>query len=246
VPKEHIDRLIPSHLFLKEKYWPDGSFEKLKSRLVARGDRQDRELYDEDLGAPTAEHSSTMSVAAIAASEKRAVVVLDIGGAYLNASMPSDNPVYMRIEPALADIIVKHHPQYSQFIRKNGELIVKLKKAVYGCIEAAKLWHLHLTRSLASLGYHPNAYDPCVFNKQGSDGLQCTIVLHVDDLLITSASPALIDELVDGLRAEFKETKVVRGPIVPYLGRDSGFFNPWLRVDHHGWYGRSNPCRLQC
>ena len=226
VPKEHIDRLIPSHLFLKEKYWPDGSFEKLKSRLVARGDRQDRELYDEDLGAPTAEHSSTMSVAAIAASEKRAVVVLDIGGAYLNASMPSDNPVYMRIEPALADIIVKHHPQYSQFIRKNGELIVKLKKAVYGCIEAAKLWHLHLTRSLASLGYHPNAYDPCVFNKQGSDGLQCTIVLHVDDLLITSASPALIDELVDGLRAEFKETKVVRGPIVPYLGMTLDFSTP--------------------
>ena len=226
VPKEHIDRLIPSHLFLKEKYWPDGTFEKLKSRLVARGDRQDRELYDEDLGAPTAEHSSTMSVAAIAASEKRAVVVLDIGGAYLNASMPLDNPVYMRIEPALADIIVKHHPQYAQFIRKNGELIVKLRKAVYGCIEAAKLWHLHITRSLASLGYHPNAYDPCVFNKQGPDGLQCTIVIHVDDLLITSASPALIDELIDALRAEFKETKVVRGPIVPYLGMTLDFSIP--------------------
>ena len=35
------------------------------------------------------------------------VAVLDIGGAYLNALMPKDNPVHMRIEPALADIIVR-------------------------------------------------------------------------------------------------------------------------------------------
>jgi len=32
-------------LLFKEKYYPNGEFEKLKARVVAGGDQQDRELY---------------------------------------------------------------------------------------------------------------------------------------------------------------------------------------------------------
>ena len=39
-------RIIRSQMFLKEKYLPYGAFEKLKARLVAGGDQQDKELYD--------------------------------------------------------------------------------------------------------------------------------------------------------------------------------------------------------
>eukprot|EP01037_Dinobryon_pediforme_P023086 gene23086-24436_t len=43
---EAIKRIIPCSLFLKEKLFPDGTFEKLKARLVAGGHRQDPTLYD--------------------------------------------------------------------------------------------------------------------------------------------------------------------------------------------------------
>ena len=41
-------KIIPSMLFLKEKYNPEGQFEKLKARLVAGGHRQNLTLYTEE------------------------------------------------------------------------------------------------------------------------------------------------------------------------------------------------------
>ena len=43
---EQISRIITSSMFLKEKFTAEGSFEKLKSSLVAGGHLQDRDMYD--------------------------------------------------------------------------------------------------------------------------------------------------------------------------------------------------------
>ena len=70
----------------------NGTFEKLKARLVAEGDRQDRSLY-EDLSAPKVLTSSVFSIAAVAAMENRHFMVVDTGGALLN--VPSDTSVVL-------------------------------------------------------------------------------------------------------------------------------------------------------
>ena len=69
--------IIRSQMFLKEKYLPTGAFEKLKARLVAGGNQQNKDLYD-DLSSPTVSTSAVMTVFAIAAYEKRNVAVVDI------------------------------------------------------------------------------------------------------------------------------------------------------------------------
>ena len=46
-----------------------------------------------------------MIIAAIAAEEKREVVTMDIGGAYLHADMKKD--VFMRLPKELSDVLVK-------------------------------------------------------------------------------------------------------------------------------------------
>ena len=51
--KQERKAIIRSSMFLKDKYSATGEFEKFKARLVAGGDQQDKELYD-DLCAPTA------------------------------------------------------------------------------------------------------------------------------------------------------------------------------------------------
>ena len=81
--RKQLKAVIRSSIFLKEKYLPSGEFEKLKARLVAGGHMQDKSLY-EDISSPTVSTSAVFAVAAIAAKEKRHVVTLDIGGAYLN------------------------------------------------------------------------------------------------------------------------------------------------------------------
>ena len=80
------------------------------------------------------------AVAAIAAKEKRYVVTLDIGGAYLNASM-KEREVLMRLDDKMAMILVKIRPEYEKFPNEDGSMIVQLDKALYGCVESAKLWY---------------------------------------------------------------------------------------------------------
>ena len=78
--------IMRSSMFIKEKFFPDGTFEKLKTRLVAGGAKQDKSLHG-DLSAPTVLTSSVFSIAAVAAIEHRHVMVVDIGGAFLNDPM---------------------------------------------------------------------------------------------------------------------------------------------------------------
>lgn len=73
-------------MFLKDKYLASGTFEKFKARLVAGGNQQDKSLY-ENLSSPTAALTSVFTTASITANEGRQRVVIDIGGAFLNADM---------------------------------------------------------------------------------------------------------------------------------------------------------------
>ena len=79
---------IRCSVFIKEKYKPDGQFDKLKARLVAGGDQQDRTVYsDNETSSPTVSTCAVFMVAAIAAKERRQVATIDFAGAYLNADM---------------------------------------------------------------------------------------------------------------------------------------------------------------
>jgi hypothetical protein len=63
-------RTIRSMMFFKEKYKPNGMFDKLKARLVAGGHQQDRSVYSEsDTSSPTVATEAVMMVAAIAARD---------------------------------------------------------------------------------------------------------------------------------------------------------------------------------
>jgi hypothetical protein len=82
---------IRSSLFLKEKYTSTGEFDKLKAKLVAGGNIQDRSIYGSaETSSPTVSLSSLYMVAAIASRERRIVTTKDIGSAYLNAKMERD------------------------------------------------------------------------------------------------------------------------------------------------------------
>jgi len=207
-------KIIRSSMFLKEKFDANGLFQKLKSRLVALGNEQDKSIY-EDISSPTAATQTVFIIAAIAAAESRHAVTLDIGGAYLNADMIEE--VLMLISKELADILVKSNPQFKPYQREDGTIIVRLDKALYGCVESGKLWNMKITKQLISMGYKQNAYEECVFNRT-ENGVQCTIVLFVDDLKITCVDKSMIDNDVKILKECFQEITVHEGDNHSYLG----------------------------
>ena len=212
--------VIRSTMFLKEKFLSNGDFEKLKARLVAGGDQQDKSLY-EDLSSPTVTTQSVFMVAATAGRERRRVVVIDISGAYLNADLTGIK-VRMRLDPLLSAIIAQLDIVYEKFIEPDGSIVVELDKALYGCVESARLWYDHISTTLTNIGFVKNPHDICVFNLQ-KDGKQCTVCLHVDDLLITCVNESIIESVISSIEAQYKTITVHTGNVHSYLGMTFDF-----------------------
>ena len=147
LPRDKKARIIRSSMFLKENLLASGEFEKLKARLVASKDQQDKTLYD-DLSAPTVKTSSVFTLLCIAVHEGRKITVIDISGAYLNADMSTGLAVHTRLDKNMTGMMVKLAPNYSKYIDDRGYVVVKLDKALYGCVESAALWYENLRASL--------------------------------------------------------------------------------------------------
>jgi len=213
--------VLPSSMFLKEKFRADGTFDKIKARLVAGGHRTDAEKYTwQDTSSPTVCLESVMIVLCIAAVEKRKLEAIDFPGAYLNATL--DETQVMRLDKVLAEEAVNADPSLKQFVQPDGTMLVELLKALYGLPEAAKLWYIHLRKALLEIGYKCSSSDPCLFHRE-KDGEKSTLCLYVDDMLHTYTGEKLYKELHDGLAARYEQVtvqKLEKGKNISYLGMD--------------------------
>jgi len=195
---------IPSHMFIKEKYHPDGTFDKIKARLVAGGNHQDKELYD-DLSAPTASIEGIMILLSIAAGKGLSVATADIGCAFLEARMDDNaNPVYMKISGQVSKFMLKLFPKLSKYVHGNC-LYTQLLGALYGCVEAPILWYQLLSSALCEFGLTPSSVDRCIFSGNINGSIMMTAI-HVDDLLVTGNDNNL-ELFKEFLITKFKEVK---------------------------------------
>jgi hypothetical protein len=215
---EQLRRAIRSQLFFKEKFLPDGQFDKLKARLVAGGHMQDRALFP-DVSSPTAATESVLMVATIAAKERRRVVTVDIDAAFLQSELPTDGPeIIMKLDRVVAAALAHVNADYEEFIGPDGCVYVKLNRALYGCVQAARLWYENVVGLLVDVDdFDINPMDECVLNK-GTGAEQITVVIHVDDLLVTARVPEHVDALLELLRKAYKKITVHEGKQLPYLG----------------------------
>lgn len=205
-------QIIGSLIFTKRK-----KSGVLKSRLVADGRMQDRSTTS-DISAPTVATESLFLSAAIDAHEQRYVATVDIEGAFLHASMEKE--VFMEVNTTLSNQLLRIHPEYGAYLHK-GKLYVKLLKALYGTIEAAKLFYKLIRDKLLADGFIMNHYDTCVFNKT-MNGVQVTVVVHVDDLKVSCQDKEAINQFISYLKREFKNIEVhfdeSKNPSISYLG----------------------------
>jgi hypothetical protein len=141
--------------------------------------------------------------------------VVDIGNAYLNAEMVG-HPVFMEIDPTLSKMIIDEYPEYGYYL-ENNKLVVRLKKALNGCVHSGKLWYDEITGFLTSLGYIINSVDKCVLTKT-IYGKQCTILLYVDDILILCEREEEIKYVIESCRSKYKEITSSIGNDFCYLG----------------------------
>lgn len=202
-----VKRAIRSHMFLKVKEDAAGNFEKLKSRLVGDGSQQDASLFP-NKSSPTAKLESIMTCLALSAKENLHCMAIDITGAYLEADWPTgpgSTKQLIWLEKTMADILIKKFPQYREFVESDGRILLLATKALYGCVESSRLWFELLTKKLKEMGFKSTMIDPCVMYKY-INGNRVTIIIYVDDLLVTSCMLDDLTWVLDTLRSSF--TKV--------------------------------------
>jgi hypothetical protein len=102
---------------------------------------------------------------------------------------------------------------------------VKLDKALYGCVESARLWFNDVSSHLKSLEFMQSEVDPCVFFKM-EDGHTTIIIIYVDDFLMSSKELKHLNSLIESLQTRYKSISVTYGPVIEYLGMNLNFSTP--------------------
>jgi hypothetical protein len=193
----------------------------IKDQGCANGRKQREHMTKDETSSPTVATKSLMLSCIIDAKERWDVATADIPRAFMQADMEGE--VHMKMEGTIAELLVKLDPKlYRKCVQtQHGKSVmcVKLKKALYGTLQAALLFQENLSKSLKEWGFEINPFDWCVANKM-MDGKQCIILWHVDDIKISHANPKVVDRILGLLQGRYgKESPltVTRGKVHKYL-----------------------------
>ena len=136
-----------------------------------------------DRSSPTvAVHSIFACLTAAAYYGIKEVAKIDVKGAFIQTPMEGP-PVYMRCNKDLTRLIVEIYPHLEKFVSKSGYLYCLLLKALYGCVQASKLWFDKLIEFLKREGYEQSPIDPCVLRRV-DDNKVWLLLIYVDDVLV--------------------------------------------------------------
>jgi hypothetical protein len=138
VPRPARANVVGSKWVFKLKYRPDGSVDKHKARLVARGFTQRFGVDYEDTFSPVVKPATVRLVLSLAVSRGWHLRQIDVNNAFLHGLL--DEEVYMQQPPGFED---PQHPSY----------VCKLQKALYGLKQSPRAWYSRLSDKLQQLGF---------------------------------------------------------------------------------------------
>ena len=183
-------------MFLKEKR--DG---KIKGRTVAGGNKQRDCISKEDASSPTVATESVLLTCIIDAAEGRDAAVIDIPNAFIQTRIEDESDMaIIKIRGVLVDMLLDIAPDvYKSYVTKDKkgvkQLVVQCQNAIYGTMVASLLYYRKFCKSLTSVGFEFNPYDPCVANKM-INGKQMTICFHVDDNKLSHVDKRQVDKVM--------------------------------------------------
>jgi hypothetical protein len=99
------------------------------------------------------------------------------------------------------------------FEHKNDKRALKLKRNLYGLVQASRNWFLKLRAIYERLGFKQSKSDPCLFLRK-----DMIIVLYTDYCLLYAQDTTYIDTFVKTRRDDYKLTLNDPDPIADFLG----------------------------
>jgi len=226
VPRPDTGKILGSRLVLRHKFAQDGTVERYKARIVAKGFAQVPGVDFDDTFAPVARLESIRLIASLAAKHQMKIYHFDVSTAFLNGTLKET--VYMEspthIEEGLRILKETEPPKSyvrqraSQIIRelKKGDRVCLLKRALYGLRQAGRCWYETLAEKLLSFGAKKSTADPCVFIKRNKEIM--IIATYVDDIIVACKESSSVDELYKHLANDLEMKNL--GEISSCLGME--------------------------
>ncbi|KAK1612536.1 hypothetical protein QYE76_036209 [Lolium multiflorum] len=179
--------IIDSKWVFKVKNHSDGSIERYKACLVARGFRQRFGLDYEDTFSPVVKPTTIRLLLSLAVTRGLSLRQPDVQNAFLHGLLEEE--VYMRQPPGFID---PDHPTH----------IFRLTKALYGLKQAPRAWHARLGSALRAHGFVPSTADSSLFLLQ-TPKVTMYFLVYVDNIILISSSVLASDALIASLGKDF-------------------------------------------
>ncbi|KAM1031938.1 hypothetical protein ACFX2I_035575 [Malus domestica] len=200
VPQPENVHLITCKWVYRLKRRADGSIDRFKARLVARGFSQSYGDDYEETFSPVAKMTSVRVVISLAACQGWKLWQLDVKNAFLYGDLDKD--IYMQ-QPA--GYVSQTNPGY----------VCKLKKALYGLKQAPRAWYGKIAEFLQFCGYRASdSYSSLFVKKHGN--LHMVVLLYVDDMIVTGSDENEIAKLRAELSTRFDMKNL--GELSHFLG----------------------------
>jgi hypothetical protein len=122
----------------------------------------------------------------------------DITGAFVHADLGKDEHIYVRQPHGMS---------------RGPDLVLKLKKSVYGLRQAPRYFFKHLTKRLELCGLKQSNKDPCLVI-----GAKVTAVIYVDDILFYARDDYEITKVITSLQNDHGMAILHEGDAEGFLG----------------------------
>ena len=172
VPLPPGKKTIGCRWVFKVKRKEDGSVDRYKCRLVAKGYSQRPGIDFDETFSPVVMFTTIRAMIAYATHRGMLIHQMDVVTAFLNGQL--DEEIYM------------DQPEGFKEPEKEG-LVCRLQKSLYGLKQSPRCWNRELREFLISEGFTQNQADPCLFyHMMNENGSLVVIAVYVDDLIIAA------------------------------------------------------------
>ncbi|GKE01354.1 ribonuclease H-like domain-containing protein [Tanacetum coccineum] len=210
-------------LSLKDPHWCNAMYDEYNALvknstwiLVPRLSSVNLQLgvdFD-DTFSPAVKSTMIRMVLSLAVSHKWPIHQVDVKNAFLNGDL--SETVYMHQPPGFVDSRYPHH-------------VCLLQRSLYGLKQAPRAWFQRFVGYATRVGFYHSRCDSSLFiYRQGSQ--VAYLLIYVDDIILTTSSPTLLQQIIDSLHSKFDMTdlevlnyflgiSVVRHPTGLFLSR---------------------------
>ena len=176
VPHPLNVNVVGSKWVFRLKIKEDGSIDRFKARLIARGFTQIPGVDFDDTFSLVIKPTTIRLVISLAISHNWTLNQLDVKNAFLHGVLKET--VYMEQPPGFVEPELSDH-------------VCLLKKSLYGLKQAPRAWFDRLSQFLLHIGFHCSKADPSLFILRNSS-MVIILLIYVNDILVVGNDSSYI------------------------------------------------------